>query len=125
MTTSLFRSEAVEHQRAKIWGAVTLAVPVPLTLLTLFVLACTLALGVFIATGSYARKEHARGYLAPQQHPVARMLDHDVQLVGAHVLGQAFAQVRYGVLVMRAERMTRLHGRCGQRAGDRGVGADR
>lgn len=66
MTTSLFRPEAVEHQRAKIWGTVTLAVPVPLTLLTVFVLACTLALGVFIATGSYARKERALGYLAPR-----------------------------------------------------------
>ena len=66
MTTSLFRAEAVEHQRAKIWGAVTLAVPLPLTLLTVFVLACTVALGVFIATGSYARKEHAIGYLAPR-----------------------------------------------------------
>jgi membrane fusion protein len=45
---------------------VTLAVPVSVTLLTLFVIACAMGLGAFVMTNSYARKEHATGYLAPR-----------------------------------------------------------
>ena len=36
MTTSLFRPEAIDAHRAKIWGEVTLSLPLSLTAMTLF-----------------------------------------------------------------------------------------
>lgn len=66
MTPSLFRPEAIEAHRSKIWGEVTLSLPAPLTIMTIFLAACVVAIGVFVATGAYARKEHVPGFLAPK-----------------------------------------------------------
>lgn len=64
MTTPLFRQEAIDSHRTKIWGDVTLALPLSLTLTTIFlVLSVAGVIGV-VATGSYARKEHVPGFLA-------------------------------------------------------------
>ncbi len=66
MTTSLFRPEAIEAHRSKIWGEVTLSVPASLTMMTVFLAACVIGIGFFIGTGAYARKEHVPGFLAPK-----------------------------------------------------------
>jgi membrane fusion protein len=65
MTVALFRQEAIDHQRLRIWGEVTLALPMSYTLLTGFIAASVLAAALFIGTQSYARKEHATGFLVP------------------------------------------------------------
>ncbi|MGY2046642.1 HlyD family secretion protein [Methylobacterium sp. JK268] len=85
MTTPLFRQEAIDHQRAKIWGAVTLAVPLPLTLVTAFLVLCTVGLVTFVATGSYARKEHASGYLAPRLGVAAVVASRPGTITAVHV----------------------------------------
>lgn len=63
--TSLFRQEAIDHQRFRIWGEVTLAVPASYALVTAFLALSVLAAGLFVGTQSYARKEHATGFLVP------------------------------------------------------------
>ena len=65
MTVALFRQEAIDHQRLRIWGEVTLALPRSYTLLTGFIAASVLAAALFIGTQSYARKERATGFLVP------------------------------------------------------------
>jgi membrane fusion protein len=64
MTTSLFRQEAIDAHRAKIWGEVTLSLPLSLTAITLFLVLCTGSVVVFASTASYARKVHVLGFLA-------------------------------------------------------------
>jgi membrane fusion protein len=64
MTTSLFRQEAIDANRAKIWGEVTLSLPLSLTAITLFLVLCTGSVVIFASTASYARKVHVPGFLA-------------------------------------------------------------
>ena len=63
MSTNLFRQEAIDHQRFRIWGEVTIALPKSYALVTSFVAVSVLTMTLFIATHSYARKEHAAGFL--------------------------------------------------------------
>jgi membrane fusion protein len=64
VSTSLFRSEAIDAHRAKIWGEVTLSLPLSLTAITLFLVVCTGSIAIFLTTATYARKVHAPGFLA-------------------------------------------------------------
>jgi membrane fusion protein len=63
MSASLFRQEAIDHQRFRIWGEVTIALPRSYALVTSFIAVSVLVTAPFIATHSYARKEHAVGFL--------------------------------------------------------------
>ena len=63
MSTNLFRQEAIDHQRFRIWGEVAIALPKSYALVTSFIAVSVLAMTLFIATHSYARKEHAAGFL--------------------------------------------------------------
>jgi membrane fusion protein len=65
MTVALFRQEAIDHQRLRIWGEVTLALPASYAIVTGFLASSVLAAALFIVTQSYARKEHATGFLEP------------------------------------------------------------
>jgi membrane fusion protein len=65
--TSLFRQEAIDHQRFRIWGEVTIALPTSYALVTGFIALSVFAMALFIATHSYARKEHAAGFLVPTE----------------------------------------------------------
>ena len=67
MSTSLFRQQAIDHQRFRIWGEVTIALPKSYALVTSFIALSVLAMTLFIATHSYARKEHAAGFLVPTE----------------------------------------------------------
>jgi membrane fusion protein len=44
----------------------TLPVPVPVSLTTVFLAACLAVFASFLATGTYTRKEHVAGFLAPE-----------------------------------------------------------
>ncbi len=65
MTRSLFRREATEAQRQRLYGEVVLVQPLGFSLLTGFLFAVLVAAAIFLATGSFARKERAVGYLVP------------------------------------------------------------
>ncbi len=65
MAASLFRMEAVEFQRTRAWAGATTASPVATWLLTVFLAASIAGAILFLAFGSYARKETVPGYLTP------------------------------------------------------------
>jgi membrane fusion protein len=67
MSTSLFRQEAIDHQRFRIWGEVAIALPNSYALVTSFIALSVLAMALFIASHNYARKEHAAGFLVPME----------------------------------------------------------
>jgi len=65
MSTSLFRQEVIESKRQRLFGEVTVAQPLAFSVLTGFLLLVAVSVGLFLATGSFARKETAPGYLQP------------------------------------------------------------
>jgi membrane fusion protein len=67
MPFSLFRQEAIDYQRFRIWGEVAIALPKSYALVTGFIAVSVLATALFIASHSYARKEHAAGFLVPTE----------------------------------------------------------
>jgi membrane fusion protein len=60
----LFRQEAIDAQREKLLGEVSLARPVPLSVFTALAVAFALALVAFSVWGEYARRERVDGFLA-------------------------------------------------------------
>ena len=73
MAVGLFRREAIDHQRFRIWGEVTLSLPRSYALVTGFIAVSVLAMALFIATQSSARKKHAAGFLVPTEG-IARII---------------------------------------------------
>jgi membrane fusion protein len=65
MSVTLFRQQAIDHQRLRIWGEVPLALPASYALMTSFVAVSVVAAALFVSTQTYARKEHAAGFLLP------------------------------------------------------------
>lgn len=65
MTDSLFRTEALDHQRARLWGDVILTQPLSTKLATLVIALILISLIAYLALGSYTRKERVQGYLVP------------------------------------------------------------
>ena len=70
---SLFRPEALEGRQQAWLGSIQLIRPVSLAVLTTFVLAVVLAVGVVLVEGRYTRKAHVSGYLVPDKG-VVRLL---------------------------------------------------
>ncbi|WP_262696431.1 HlyD family secretion protein [Kordiimonas aquimaris] len=64
--SSLFRKEAMDHQRTKLWGDVIIVQPTSYYFIVLLFLIVFIALGIFLASQSYARKETVLGFLAPE-----------------------------------------------------------
>lgn len=65
MTTFLFRQEAVDHQRDRLFGEVLLIQPLSLRLLTLSLCTFVMAVLLYLYFGTYARKESVQGHLVP------------------------------------------------------------
>src|SRR5271169_2014931 len=85
MSTSLFRQEAIDHQRFRIWGEVTLALPTSYALVTSFIALSVLAMVLFIVTHIYARKEHAAGFLVPTEGIARITPPRDGTIIAVHV----------------------------------------
>jgi membrane fusion protein len=64
MATKLFRQEAIDAQREKLLGEVSLARPVPLWAFTAVALAFAIGLVSFSVWGEYARRERVDGFIA-------------------------------------------------------------
>ncbi|HEU4621595.1 MAG TPA: HlyD family efflux transporter periplasmic adaptor subunit [Burkholderiaceae bacterium] len=60
---ALFRQEAIDAQRDKLFGEVSLVRPVPLWVFTCLALTCAIGLIVFLVRGEYARRERVDGFL--------------------------------------------------------------
>jgi membrane fusion protein len=80
MATRLFRQEAIDAQREKLLGEVSLARPVPLWAFTAVALAFAIGLVSFSVWGEYARRERVDGFLALDSG-AARLLAPEAGLV--------------------------------------------
>jgi membrane fusion protein len=69
----LFRPQAIQARRGRMWTGTTLRPPVPLAAFTTALVAAVIAIATFLGTQSYARKAPATGYLAPV-HGVVRVM---------------------------------------------------
>jgi len=62
----LFRSEALDFQRERLWGNVVLTQPVSLRLFTLALVLIVILLVLFLSFATYTRKETVVGFLKPE-----------------------------------------------------------
>jgi membrane fusion protein len=85
MSPSLFRQEAIDHQRFRIWGEVALALPTSYALVTGFIALSVFSMALFVATHSYARKEHAAGFLVPTEGIARITPPRDGTIIVVHV----------------------------------------
>ena len=85
MSPRLFRQEAIDHQRFRIWGEVALALPRSYALVTGFIALSVFAMALFVATHSYARKEHAAGFLVPTEGIARITPPRDGTITAVHV----------------------------------------
>lgn len=63
--TAFFREEVVLHSRRRLDGAIILATPLSLKLLSWSAVAVLVLIGVFLSVASFARRETVTGWLAP------------------------------------------------------------
>lgn len=64
--SGLFRQEAMEHQRARLWGDVIIVQPTSYFSLVATFLIVFICIGLFLASQSFTRKESVIGYLSPE-----------------------------------------------------------
>jgi membrane fusion protein len=69
---SLFRTEAIEHQRRDLYGQVTIHQPTSFLVYTAVAAAGALTVVIFLTTGVFARKETVLGWIAPE-HGMAQV----------------------------------------------------
>lgn len=62
---NLFRKEAVDYQRSRIYGHVILTQPMSYFIISAIVCIALIFVGVFLFSQNYSRKESVRGYLIP------------------------------------------------------------
>lgn len=65
--TSLFRQEALDNQRERLWGEVVLIQPLSFYLITGVVTVIVIIIVAFLIYGTYARRENVSGYLLPDK----------------------------------------------------------
>jgi membrane fusion protein len=82
----LFRAEAARHQRERVLGTATLVLPVSHGLITAFLALAVASLVCFAALGSYARREHVRGFLISSPGAAKIMPPRLGTVVAVHVL---------------------------------------
>jgi len=67
MRLPLFRKEALDHQRERLYGELILAQPISYWIITIFLVAITSAACWFLATNSYIKKEKVPGIIVPRE----------------------------------------------------------
>jgi membrane fusion protein len=65
--SDLFRQEAIDTQRERLWGDVILIQPISFYLITAAVLVIVVIAALFLMFGEYSRRENVLGYLEPDQ----------------------------------------------------------
>ncbi|WP_435102725.1 HlyD family secretion protein [Arhodomonas sp. AD133] len=66
MNQPLFREEALNHQRERLWGDVILTQPLSMAMVTIAIVLTLVALVAYLVLGTYTRKETVQGYLVPE-----------------------------------------------------------
>lgn len=65
--SNLFRQQAVNEQKQRLYGDISLAQPLSLYTVSLSILFIIIAISLFLYYSHYARKETVRGYLVPDK----------------------------------------------------------
>ena len=65
--TELFRQEALDNRKERLWGEVVLTQPLSFYLITAVVTIVVVLIAVFLIYGTYARRENVSGYLLPDK----------------------------------------------------------
>lgn len=101
MNQALFREEAINNQRERLWGDVILTLPLSMKLVTVAITLMLVALITYLVLGSYTRKETVKGYLVPESGLVQV---HPVQSGSVEKLGvQSGDRINKGDLLMRVK----------------------
>lgn len=67
MVSSLFRKEALEHRKDRLYGEIILIQPLPMTILISMVTLICVFILMILFWGTYARKETVKGHLLPDK----------------------------------------------------------
>jgi len=65
--TGLFRQEAIDNKRERLWGDVVLIQPLSFYLVTGIITVIVISAVIFLVYGTYARRENVSGYLLPDK----------------------------------------------------------
>ena len=65
--TALFRQEALDNRRERLWGEVVLIQPLSFYLITGVVTIAVILIAIYLIYGTYARRENVSGYLLPDK----------------------------------------------------------
>ena len=65
--SDLFRQEALDNRRERLWGEVVLVQPLSFWLLTGFITLVVLLIALLLVYGTYARRENVKGFLLPDK----------------------------------------------------------
>ncbi len=84
--TSLFRQEALDNQRERLWGEVVLIQPFSFYLITGAVTVVVILVAVLLIYGTYARRENVSGYLLPDKGLVKIYATQSGLVTGVHVV---------------------------------------
>jgi len=98
---SLFRKEAVEYQRERLWGEVVLNQPVSLAVFALLAGIAVACLLTYLVFGTYTRKETVPGYLVPEQGLVRVYAPRSGTVTG--LFAETGKNVEKGDLLMRVQ----------------------
>lgn len=96
----LFRSEALDFQRERLWGNVVLTQPVSLRLFTLALVLIVILLVLFLSFATYTRKETVVGFLKPEGGVV--------QIFAPQSGRVAELYVRAGMMVRKGDPLVRI-----------------
>ncbi|WP_028111427.1 HlyD family secretion protein [Ferrimonas kyonanensis] len=81
----LFRAQAIEAQKHRLTGVVSLSQPMSIHYIALSLVVFTIALIVFLLTSEYARKETVKGYLKPDKGMIRVYSDRRGAITELHV----------------------------------------
>jgi membrane fusion protein len=107
MRATLFRQDALEHQRQHPLGGTLALRPLSFGLLTLAAVAIAAAVIAFIAWGEYTRKATVKGYLAPTQGMIKVHAPESGRLIERHAREGQAVRAGEALFVLSTERSSR------------------
>lgn len=90
--SSLFRKQALEAQKQKLHGDVSLAQPLSIYNSAFIIFVVVTAIAVFLSCSHYARKETVRGYLVPNKGLIKTFANRSGNVEKLHVSEEALVQ---------------------------------
>lgn len=104
MSSSLFREEALEHRKDRLFGEVILLQPLSMRILVgVSTVVCALIIAILFF-GSYARKETVKGYLIPDKGIVKTYATQQGTIAAVHVRDGDVVKIGQTLVTLLSER---------------------